>query len=85
MALKERQAISKVEVLPSGHIQVRLQNQIYDDTVAPSAAKGVEGKDGYIEAVTDVKHVGKYHRYVVAPDETTPADVQAFLDNSKAK
>lgn len=38
----------------------------------------------FYDDVTDEVKSQTYHRYTVAAEETTPEDVQAFLDASKA-
>jgi len=63
--LQERTVINRCEILPNGNIEVRLANEIYDDS-------------------TEELKSQKFHRYVVATNDETPTDVQAFLDNSKA-
>ena len=64
MTLQERTVINRCELLDTGDIQVREENEIYDDE-------------------TDEVKSQTFHRYVVASDDATPDDVQAFLDNSK--
>jgi len=87
--LKKRTVINQIEVLASGDIQVREGIEIYDDAITVVAFKAAThnpaGKEmtPEVQAVTDVESQ-KYHRYVVPKSESTPADVQAFLDNSKA-
>jgi len=63
--LQERTVINRCEILPNGNIEVRLANEIYDDSTEEIKAQN-------------------YHRYVVSSNDETPAEIQAFLDNSKA-
>lgn len=80
MPLQERSVINKVEILPSGDIQVRVANECYDDTITPVVAE----PENDVQGVTDVKS-SSYHRYVVLSKDVTPDDVQAFLDNTKSQ
>ena len=87
MALKERTVIDKIEILRDGSIQIREAKEVYDTLVTPAAevpeVRDTEGNvtQEYVPAVSDVR-AQSYHRKIVRKDQATPAEVQAFIDNT---
>tara|TARA_R110000803_G_scaffold27428_1_gene64153 strand:+ start:390 stop:629 length:240 start_codon:yes stop_codon:yes gene_type:complete len=79
MALQQREILVSATVRENGNIDCRTAKQVYDDSITPVVADLENGIDG----VTDVI-ASENFRYVVQSNEATPANVQAFLDNSKA-
>lgn len=90
MALQTRITFLYATVMPNGDVQKWTRTDVYDDKITPVAHVSVTfNKDGTIktpeiEAVSDVHTLGKKHCDTIYSSDETPADVQAFLDNSKA-
>ena len=73
-----------VKILEASRVESLLERTVINrcEVLASGNIQVREANEIYDDKTNEVK-AQTFHRYVVASDDTTPDDVQAFLDNSK--